>query len=226
MHSLLTTISSALLAFQSSAVPAVLSGSVPAIASSAIGRRRYCSPLCLDPDALMPPESILATPVSGPAASAAPPYVSEGDIMSEEQLRGCMRKSGIWKQELTEVPARGVFCARSLDLNTIRCIGYDMDYTLIDYRMEVWEARAYHYCKEHLRSKGFPVSGLQLDAELVGRGIIIDKEKGNLVKADRFGYVTRAYHGTLLLSEAEIAREARPPRLSYPPRPLICPPHG
>jgi len=127
--------------------------------------------------------------------------------MTEEQVNACIYRSGALKPELTGVPARGVFCTRSIDLNSIRCIGYDMDYTLIDYKMTVWEARAYHYCKEHLRSKGFPVSGLQLDAELVGRGIIIDKEKGNLVKADRFGYVTRAYHGTFRLSDADIARE-------------------
>lgn len=29
---------------------------------------------------------------------------------------------------------------------------------------------------------------------------MIDKEKGNLVKADRFGYVKRAMHGTTMLS--------------------------
>lgn len=32
------------------------------------------------------------------------------------------------------------------------------------------------------------------------RGLVIDKENGNLVKADRFGYVKRAMHGTEMLS--------------------------
>lgn len=32
------------------------------------------------------------------------------------------------------------------------------------------------------------------------RGLIMDKERGNLVKADRFGYVKRAMHGTHMLS--------------------------
>ena len=32
------------------------------------------------------------------------------------------------------------------------------------------------------------------------RGLVIDKERGNLVKADRFGYVKRAMHGTTMLS--------------------------
>lgn len=32
----------------------------------------------------------------------------------------------------------------------------------------------------------------------------MDKEKGNLVKADRFGYVKRAMHGTKMLSNRAI----------------------
>ena len=82
-------------------------------------------------------------------------------------------------------PPRGVFCTRSLDLKDIKCIGYDMDYTLIDYKMEVWEARAYHYSKEELRAKGFPVSGLKFKPELVCRGLIIDTERGSPPWPDR-----------------------------------------
>lgn len=33
---------------------------------------------------------------------------------------------------------------------------------------------------------------------------MIDKEKGNLVKADRFGYVKRAMHGTRMLSTQKV----------------------
>jgi DNA-directed RNA polymerase subunit RPC12/RpoP len=36
------------------------------------------------------------------------------------------------------------------------------------------------------------------------RGLILDKEKGNLVKADRFGYIKRAMHGTKMLSNRAI----------------------
>jgi hypothetical protein len=31
------------------------------------------------------------------------------------------------------------------------------------------------------------------------RGLIMDKVKGNLVKADRFGYIKRVMHGTQML---------------------------
>ncbi len=92
--------------------------------------------------------------------------------------------------------SRGVFCNRTLNLNAIRAIGYDMDYTLIHYRMAEWENRAYTYMKENLEARGWPIQELSFDPGLVMRGLIIDKENGNVVKANRFGYVKRAYHGT------------------------------
>lgn len=48
------------------------------------------------------------------------------------------------------------------------------------------------------------MDGLKFDPGLVVRGLIVDKELGNLVKVDRFGYVKRAMHGTRMLSWSEI----------------------
>lgn len=70
--------------------------------------------------------------------------------------------------------------------------------------LQAWEGRAYDYCLGNLRSMGFPVDGLAFDPDLVIRGLVIDKEKGNLVKADRFGYVKRAMHGTRMLSTQDV----------------------
>ena len=75
-------------------------------------------------------------------------------------------------------------------------IGYDMDYTLIHYDVEAWEERAYTYLKEGLKSLGWPVDHLKFDYNLAMQGLIIDLQEGNVVKANRFGYVKRAYHGT------------------------------
>lgn len=96
--------------------------------------------------------------------------------------------------------ARGVFCSRTLNLRSIGAIGYDMDYTLIHYNVAAWEGRAYDYCMANLGAQGFPVQGLGFDPDLVIRGLVIDKLNGNLVKADRFGYIKRAMHGTAMLS--------------------------
>jgi len=96
------------------------------------------------------------------------------------------------------VPAkkRGIFCNRTLNLRAIKAVGYDMDYTLIHYRMEEWERRAYEHLRQKLAAVGLPVDGLKFDPHLAVRGLILDLEQGNLLKANRFGYVKRAYHGT------------------------------
>ncbi|XP_021774690.1 5'-nucleotidase domain-containing protein 4-like [Chenopodium quinoa] len=100
---------------------------------------------------------------------------------------------------------RGIFCTRTLNLRSISAIGYDMDYTLMHYNVMAWEGRAYDYCMENLKNVGFPVDGLSFDPNLVIRGLVIDKEKGNLVKADRFGYIKRAMHGTTMLSTRAVS---------------------
>jgi len=81
-------------------------------------------------------------------------------------------------------------------MRRIKAIGYDMDYTLIHYRMEAWEERAYAMLRERLGEQRWPVDELQFDPDLVNRGLVIDTERGNLVKCNRFGYVKRAFHGT------------------------------
>jgi len=93
-------------------------------------------------------------------------------------------------------PERGLFCNRTLNLRTIRAIGYDMDYTLIHYRIEEWERRAYEYLRDKLAVLGWPVGDLEFDLTLVIRGLILDIELGNVLKVNRFGYVKRAIHGT------------------------------
>ncbi len=96
----------------------------------------------------------------------------------------------------TPPPGRRIYCNRTLNMRAMRAIGYDMDYTLVHYRVEPWERRAFDYLRGKLGDLGMPTSGLEFDPELVTRGLIIDTELGNLVKANRFGYVTRAFHGT------------------------------
>jgi len=93
-------------------------------------------------------------------------------------------------------PSRGLFCNRTLNLRGIQAIGYDMDYTLVHYHMREWEQRAYRFIKEGLLSEGWPVEDLAFDPTLVIRGLVIDTDHGNVVKANRFGYVKRAFHGT------------------------------
>lgn len=100
-------------------------------------------------------------------------------------------------------PGRGVYCNRTLNFRSLKAIGYDMDYTLVDYRADVFEQRVYDYAKERLSSLGWPVQELAFDPEMVARGLVIDTELGNVVKANRFGFVKKAMHGTRMLEFAE-----------------------
>lgn len=87
---------------------------------------------------------------------------------------------------------------RTLNLRTIKAIGYDMDYTLVGYQAAQWEERAYAYLKANLVEAGWDtpeIRALEFDAERVIRGLIVDQELGNLLKVNRFAYVKQARHG-------------------------------
>lgn len=88
----------------------------------------------------------------------------------------------------------------------IQVLGFDMDYTLVHYDVQAWEARAYTHVQRRLATMGLPVADMEFDASLFARGLILDLETGNIVKANRFGYVTQASHGTRILSHEEQRR--------------------
>lgn len=104
-------------------------------------------------------------------------------------------------------PTRRIYGNRTLNLRSIRAIGYDMDYTLIHYRVDEWERRAFEHTRERLGAVGWPVDDLTFDPESVIRGLTIDLELGNLVKPTRFGYVIRAAHGTRFLEFDRLRRD-------------------
>jgi 5'-nucleotidase len=97
-------------------------------------------------------------------------------------------------------PARGLFANRTLNVRGLKAIGYDMDYTLIHYRVDQWEGGAFEHAREWLAHRGWPVSDLEFDPDLYTLGLTFDLQKGNLLKATRFGFVVRAQHGTSTLS--------------------------
>ena len=99
--------------------------------------------------------------------------------------------------------ARRVYANRTLNLRAIKAVGCDMDYTLIHYRHELWEGRAYEHVVRRMAEAGWPVAGLVFDPEFATRGLVLDVELGNLIKPTRFGFVTRACHGTRELSHEE-----------------------
>jgi 5'-nucleotidase len=96
-------------------------------------------------------------------------------------------------------PERRIYCNRTLNLRSIKAVGFDLDYTLVHYAVATWEERAYQSARERLGGRGWPVSDLRGDLGRVTQGLVLDLALGNVVKANRFGYVTRASHGTKIL---------------------------
>ncbi len=114
---------------------------------------------------------------------------------------------GVTATAASQAPrARRIFANRTLNLRSIKAIGYDMDYTLVHYRVEEWEHRAYESLRLRLLALGWPVEGLEFDPTLAARGLVIDTELGNTVKANRFGYVVKAFHGTAPLEFEALRR--------------------
>ena len=99
---------------------------------------------------------------------------------------------------------RNIFTNRTLNMRSIRLLGYDMDYTLIYYHVKQLEKMAYEHLKGKLLAIGWPIEHLHYDPEMMIRGLVIDKRLGNIVKPNRFGYVKRAYHGTSSLDYKEM----------------------
>ena len=105
----------------------------------------------------------------------------------------------------TSAPAaRGLFSNRTLNLRSVRAIGYDMDYTLIHYHVDEWERAAFEHARGVLAAQGWPVDALTFDPDAFTLGLTFDLDLGSLVKATRFGYVVKAQHGNRELSFKEL----------------------
>jgi HAD superfamily 5'-nucleotidase-like hydrolase len=101
-----------------------------------------------------------------------------------------------------------VFVNRNLRLDKIEMVGFDMDYTLALYNQARIEELSIRATLEKLvTAKGYPeaIRGLAYDAQLALRGLVVDRENGNIFKPDRYGYPGRARHGLTTLERETIA---------------------
>lgn len=102
-----------------------------------------------------------------------------------------------------------VFVNRTVRMEQIDVIGFDMDYTLALYHQQRMEQlSALHTVQKLIKNCGYSprIAELPYDGQTAIRGLVFDKRLGNVLKMDRYGYVGRAYHGTRLLSRAERSR--------------------
>jgi HAD superfamily 5'-nucleotidase-like hydrolase len=101
-------------------------------------------------------------------------------------------------QGLELAKSRQIYTNRSLKMDEIALVGFDMDYTLAVYSMRQIEELAFHMTLQRLVEKrGYPayLTALKYDHEFVIRGLVVDKDFGNIFKMDRHNHVGRCYHG-------------------------------
>ncbi|KAI4374985.1 hypothetical protein MLD38_012911 [Melastoma candidum] len=101
---------------------------------------------------------------------------------------------------------RQIFCNRSLNMRNIVAVGFDMDYTLAQYKPVTFESLAYEgTIKKLVYDLGYPSELLDwsFDWKYMVRGLVLDKKRGNILKMDRHKYVKIAYHGFKELTKEE-----------------------
>jgi len=98
-----------------------------------------------------------------------------------------------------------VFVNRTLRMDQIEAVGFDMDYTLAIYRQEAMDRQSIAAALPKLIAKGYPDRILSIEPQLsyATRGLLVDRKHGNVLKMDRYRYVKRAIHGYRELTVAE-----------------------
>ncbi len=157
--------------------------------------------MAIDPAKLTPPARALE-------GGAEP----EHDGLSDPELQSLLASARRQVQR-----ARQVFTNRNLRLGNVEAIGFDMDYTLAIYHKRSIEQLSFDLTLRKLvEERGYPkeIAGIRYDHGFVMRGLAVDRERGNILKVDRFGHVGRAYHGRRPLGRDEERRLYRDEKVS------------
>jgi 5'-nucleotidase len=103
---------------------------------------------------------------------------------------------------------REIYVNRTLRMDSIRYVGFDLDWTLASYDHDVLGELTYRLAAERLVASGrYPeaLAGLSYRPEFSRRGLLLDRHLGTVIKMDRHRYVGAAYLGYQRLNSAERA---------------------
>ncbi|KAH0577710.1 5'-nucleotidase [Spironucleus salmonicida] len=95
-----------------------------------------------------------------------------------------------------------LFVNKPVDFTRIKAVGFDMDYTIINYT-EAYEELQYSLTVKNLITKFNYPSRIQeiIYDKLFGvKGLFLDTQLGNILKVDQFGYVQKVLHGKTKLN--------------------------
>ncbi|HVS03511.1 MAG TPA: HAD-IG family 5'-nucleotidase [Thermoanaerobaculia bacterium] len=113
-------------------------------------------------------------------------------------------------------PSRRIFVNRNLRMETIRFIGFDLDWTVAPYYRLPLEELIFSLALDRLVARfDYPPTIRQAEfrPHFPHRGLIIDRGFGTVLKMNRHRYVGRAYLGREILDRHERARLYRKERL-------------
>jgi 5'-nucleotidase len=101
---------------------------------------------------------------------------------------------------------RRIFCNRNLRMDHIAWVGFDMDYTLAIYNQREMDELSIRATIAKLVARGYPefVRSIPYSIEFPVRGLLIDKRFGNVLKMNRYKFVTKGYHGLRELPNEEL----------------------
>ena len=157
----------------------------------------------------------MLSPRAMPSRSHREPEAPPGASYADPGVRALLGRP---RPGAREVPrTRQVFVNRSLRMDKVEAVGFDMDYTLAIYQLTRMEKLAFELTAARMVERlGYPESilGLQYDPEFVIRGLVADKKHGNLFKMDRHNHVGRCYHGRRPLSDEELQRLYRDEKIN------------
>lgn len=125
---------------------------------------------------------------------------SFGDLNSVNSTNS--RSSRKWYRE----PAHRIFVNRSLHLENIKFYGFDMDYTLAEYKSPQYEKLSFSFLKKRLMALGYPqeIMKFEYDPSFPIRGLWFDTLYGNLLKVDAYGNILVCVHGFRFLKASQI----------------------
>jgi 5'-nucleotidase len=110
------------------------------------------------------------------------------------------------KRDIDVARSRRIFCNRNLRMAGIELIGFDMDYTLALYQQDRLEQLSIELTLQKLiANHGYSpeIQSLSYNPSLAIRGVVIDRNLGNVFKMDRHGHVGRVFHGFRELTKEE-----------------------
>uniref|UniRef100_A0A8I6XY27 Uncharacterized protein n=1 Tax=Hordeum vulgare subsp. vulgare TaxID=112509 RepID=A0A8I6XY27_HORVV len=111
--------------------------------------------------------------------------------------------------DMLKIPiGKRMFCNKQFSMKPIAAVGFYMEHTLARYKFEQFGDLIYRNAIDKLVNKfDHPKEILQwrFDSKYMIRGLVLDKNKGNILKIDKYNSVEVAFHGLNAISKEEIA---------------------